>query len=139
MTQLDREPGDLQHAFGNTRRPVREGQKPNDGHARVGEAGLRRSTSEPAEQGKTTSCGGRGGKCAAGGEHRTDAHAPDSEQELCMSQRLDGVRRANQSTSLFRAIHPSESRMRSRAHTDLCGARSVMIVPTATVTFSLGR
>ena len=63
------------------RRPVREGAKPHDGHARAGEVGLRRSICEPAEQGKVTSCGGWGGKGAAGGEHRSGAHAPDSEQE----------------------------------------------------------
>jgi NAD(P)-dependent dehydrogenase (short-subunit alcohol dehydrogenase family) len=40
-------------------------------------------TCEPTEQGKATSCGGRGGKGAAGGEHRSIAHAPDSEQD-CM-------------------------------------------------------
>jgi hypothetical protein len=63
------------------RRPVREGHKPNGGRARAGEVGLCRSTCEPTEQGKATSCGGRGGKGAAGGEHRSTAHAPDSEQE----------------------------------------------------------
>jgi hypothetical protein len=36
--------------------------KPHDGHARAGEVGLRRTTREPTEQGKATSCGGRGGK-----------------------------------------------------------------------------
>jgi hypothetical protein len=81
MTLLDREPGDLQHAFESMRRPVREGHKPNGGRARAGEVGLCRSTCEPTEQGKATSCGGRGGKGAAGGEHRSTAHAPDSEQE----------------------------------------------------------
>ena len=70
------------------RRPVREGQKPYDGHARAGEVGLRRNTDELAEQGKVTSCGGWGGKGAAGGEHRWDTHAPDSEQEsACPSVR----------------------------------------------------
>ena len=107
--QHAREPGDLQHAFGNMRRPVREGHKPNDGHARVGEVGLHRSTNEPAEQSGVSCGGGWGGKGAAGGEHRADAHAPDSEQESRMSQRLDGVRRANRSLWVcFCAIHLSE-------------------------------
>ena len=70
------------------RRPVREGPKPHDGHARAGEVGLRRSTDELAEQGKVTFCGGWGGKGAAGGKHRWDTHAPDSEQEsACPSVR----------------------------------------------------
>jgi hypothetical protein len=79
------------------RRSVREGAKPYDGHARAGEVGLRRSTGEPAEQGGNSFCGGWGGKGAAEGEHHSTAHAPDSEQEFCMSQRLDGVREANRS------------------------------------------
>jgi len=63
------------------RRPVREGQKPYDGHARAGEVGLRRNTDEPSEQRKVTSYGGWGGKGAAGGKHRWDTHAPDSGQD----------------------------------------------------------
>jgi hypothetical protein len=48
----------------------------------------RRSTDELAEQGKATSCGGWGGKGAAGGELRWNTHAPDSEQEsACPSVR----------------------------------------------------
>jgi hypothetical protein len=50
---------------------------PHDGHVRAGEVGLRRSTDELAEQWKVTSCGGWGGKGAAGGEHRWGTHAPD--------------------------------------------------------------
>jgi len=42
------------HAFESMRRPVREGHKPNGGHARAGEVGLRRTTCEPTEQGKAT-------------------------------------------------------------------------------------
>ena len=107
--QHAREPGDLQHAFGNMRRPVREGHKPNDGHARVGEVGLRHITCEPAEQSGASRGGGRGGKGAAGGEHRADAHAPDSVQELRMSQRPHDVRGTDRSPGFcFRAIHPSE-------------------------------
>ena len=33
----------------------------------------------------------------------------------------------------FAATHPGKSRMRKRACTDLCGGRSAMVVPTATV------
>src|SRR4029450_10223974 len=62
-------------------RPVREGHKPNGGRERSGEVGLRRSTAEPAEQGGTSLCGGRGGKGADCGEHRSIAHAPDTERE----------------------------------------------------------
>src|SRR5271157_5458665 len=46
---------------------------------------LRPDTCEPTEQGRATSCGGRGGKGAAGGEHRSGAHAPDSEQGYACS------------------------------------------------------
>src|SRR4051812_48415216 len=38
----------------------------------------------------------------------------------------------------FYATHLSESRMRRRARTDLCGGRSVMAVPTATFTSVCG-
>ena len=47
-----------------------------------------------------------------------------------MSQRLNGVCEA----SVFaHATIFQKSRMRRRARTDLCGGRSVRIVPTATV------
>jgi hypothetical protein len=51
-----------------------------------------------------------------------------------MSQRLHGVREA--SLSYWLALTPfilQKSRMRKRACTDLCGGRSAMGVPTATV------
>jgi len=51
-----------------------------------------------------------------------------------MFQRLDGVREANR--CLWVALTPfilQRSRMRKRARTDLCGGRSAMIVPTASV------
>ena len=51
-----------------------------------------------------------------------------------MFQRLDGVREANR--CLWVALTPfilQKSRMRKRARTDLCGGRSAMIVPTASV------
>ena len=40
-----------------------------------------RSTGEPAEQGRATFCGGRGGKGTDEGEQRSIAHAPDTERE----------------------------------------------------------
>ena len=80
--QHAREPGDLQHALVARSRPVREGHKPNGGHARAGEVGLCRSTCEPAEQGRETFCGGWGGKGTGRGEHRSIPHAPDTEREL---------------------------------------------------------
>jgi len=51
-----------------------------------------------------------------------------------MSPRLDSVREAR--LSYWLALSPlilQKSRMRRRARTDLCGLRSVMGVPTATV------
>ena len=57
-----------------------------------------------------------------------------------MSQRLDGVREANRCHGF--ALTPfilQKSRMRKRARTDLCGGRSVRIVPTATAIPKSGR
>src|SRR5947199_1462617 len=56
-------------------------QEPYCGHARAGEVGLCRSTCEPAEQGRATFRGGWGGKGTDKGEHRSVAHAPDTEWE----------------------------------------------------------
>jgi len=50
-----------------------------------------------------------------------------------MSQRLDGVREANCGLGLLTPFILQKSRMRRCARTDLCGGRSVRIVPTATV------
>src|SRR5208282_4485069 len=79
--QHAREPGDLQHALVPRSRPVREGHKPNGGHARAGEVGLSRNTCEPTEQGREIFRGGWGGKGTGEGEHRSIAHAPDTEWE----------------------------------------------------------
>src|SRR5215469_7348376 len=57
-----------------------EGHKPQGEHARAGEVGLCRTTCEPAEQGRATFCGGWGGKGTDSGEHRSVAHAPDTER-----------------------------------------------------------
>ena len=108
-------------------RPVREGHKPNGGRERTGEVGLRRSTGEPVEQGRATFRGGRGGKGADEGEHRSIAHVPDTERET----HVPGIARCAASSPLL--IH-RKSRMRKRARTDLRGGRSAMVVPTATTT-----
>ena len=51
-----------------------------------------------------------------------------------MSPRLDGAREASLSRWLaFTPFILQKSRMRRRARTDLCGGRSAMGVPTATV------
>src|SRR5271170_7093862 len=132
--QHAREPGDLQHALESMRRPVREGHKPNGGRARAGEVGLRRNTCEPTEQGKATSCGGRGGKGAAGGEPRSTAHAPDSEQESACPR--DGTVRVKQA-SVTGSLSRYSSFRRTvcvDAHVRICaGGRSAMGVPTATL------
>src|SRR5437667_7095780 len=57
-------------------------QKPYCGHARAGEVGLCRSTCEPTEQGRATFRGGWGGKGTDEGEHRSIAHAPDTERSI---------------------------------------------------------
>ena len=126
--QHAREPGDLQHALVARSRPVREGHKLNGGHARAGEVGLCRNTCEPTEQGRETFCGGWGGKGTDRGQHRSIPHASRHRAGKRMSQGRGGVRQA----ALPLSIH-GKSRMRKRARTDLCGGRSVMIVPTATV------
>ena len=52
-----------------------------------------------------------------------------------MSQRLDGGREESLSHGLALTLFIlQKSRMRRRARTDLCGGRSVMGVPTATIT-----
>src|SRR6516164_759697 len=78
--QHAREPGDLLYVLVEGSRPVREGHKPQCGCERSGEVGLRRSTREPAEQGGATFHGGRGGKGADRGEHRSITHASDTER-----------------------------------------------------------
>ena len=54
-------------------------------------------------------------------------------RELCMFQCLDGVRDANRGLGSQTPFILQKSRMRRRARTDLCGGRSVRIVPTATL------
>src|SRR6185437_10449731 len=79
--QHAREPGDLWSAPTESKsRPVREGAKPNVGHARSGGVGLHHSTDEPAEQRGATFSGGWGGKGAGQGEHRSVQHEPDAER-----------------------------------------------------------
>src|SRR5690242_1345316 len=69
--QHAREPGDLLGVLVEGSRPAREGHKPKCGRERSGEVGLRRSTAEPLEQGGVTFRGGRGGKGADRGKHRS--------------------------------------------------------------------
>jgi len=78
--QHAREPGDLLYVLVEGSRPVREGHKPNGGCERAGEVGLRRNTVEPSEQRGATFGGGRGGKGADRGEHRSITHASDTER-----------------------------------------------------------
>ena len=61
-------------------------------------------------------------------ENIVQSHMRPTQSGRRMSQGLGGVRQA----ALPPLIH-GKSRMRKRARTDLCGGRSVMIVPTATV------
>src|SRR6266481_9609842 len=61
-------------------------------------------------------------------ENIVQSHMLPTQSGNCMSQGMGGVRQA----VLPLLIH-GKSRMRRRARTDLCGGRSVMIVPTATV------
>lgn len=54
----------------------------------------RRKLYEPTERGRATSCGGRGGKDAEEGEHRSATHAPDAEWE----RHVQGAGRCPQSS-----------------------------------------
>src|SRR6266849_4391199 len=60
-------------------------------------------------------------------ENIVRSHMLPTQSGNCMSQGTGGVRQA----ILPQLIH-GKSRMRRRARTDLCGGRSVMVVPTAT-------
>ena len=62
-------------------------------------------------------------------ENIVQSHMLPTQSGNCMSQGMGGVRQA----VLPPLIH-GKSRMRKRARTDLCGGRSVMVVPTATTT-----
>ena len=64
-------------------------------------------------------------------ENIVPSHMRPTQSGKRMSQGLDGVRQA----ALPPLIH-GKSRMRRRARTDLCGGRSVMVVPTATTTLN---
>src|ERR1019366_1487657 len=75
------------------------GHKPHDGHVRAGEVGLCRSTCEPAEQGRATFRGGWEGKGTDEGEHRSIAHAPDTEREV----HVPGVGRCAESSKRKKA------------------------------------
>ena len=59
--------------------PVQEGHNPHAEHVRGREVGLGHSTAEATEQGKTPSCGGRGGKGPAQVERLSAGRGPDSE------------------------------------------------------------
>jgi len=108
--QYAREPGDLLDVLARTARPVREGHKPKCGRERSGEVGLGRSTAEPAEQRRATFGGGRGGKGADRGEHRSITHASDAERNT----HVPGVERCATSSigkeagTVHRSAPPSE-------------------------------
>jgi hypothetical protein len=67
-------------------------------------------------------------------ENIVQSHMLPTQSGTSMSQGMGGVRQA----VLPPMIH-GKSRMRKRARTDLCGGRSVMVVPTATLTPVFGR
>ena len=112
-----------------TARPVREGAKPYVGHEHDGEVGLCRSTCEPAEQGGAILCGGWGGKGMDRGEHSPSYMFPTQSGKSACTRLAASVRRTSNTAV---GIH-DKSRVRKRARTDLCGGRSVRIVPTATI------
>src|SRR6266851_4397626 len=91
--QHAREPGDLQRALVGRSRPVREGHKPQCGHARAGEVGLCRTTCEPAEQGRQLSAEAGEGR-AQTKENIVQSHMYSTQSGKRMSQGLDGVRKA---------------------------------------------
>jgi hypothetical protein len=81
---------------------------------------------QPNKGGKPSAEVGEGRARAV--ENIVRSHMLPTQSGNCMSQGTGGVRQA----VLPPLIH-GKSRMRRRARTDLCGGRSVMIVPTATV------
>src|SRR6266851_1020614 len=80
---------------------------------------------QPNKGGKPSAEVGEGRARAV--ENIVQSHMLPTQSGNCMSQGMGGVRQA----ALPPLIH-GKSRMRRRARTDLCGGRSVMIVPTAT-------
>src|SRR5216683_2600259 len=84
---------------------------------------------QPNKGGKPSAEVGEGRARAV--ENIVQAHMLPTQSGNCMSQGMGGVRQA----VLPLLIH-GKSRMRKRARTDLCGGRSVMIVPTATLSRS---
>ena len=81
---------------------------------------------QPNKGGKPSAEVGEGRARAV--ENIVQSHMLPTQSGNCMSQGTGGVRQA----ILPQLIH-GKSRMRRRARTDLCGGRSVMVVPTATV------
>jgi hypothetical protein len=81
---------------------------------------------QPNKGGKPSAEVGEGRARAV--ENIVQSHMLPTQSGNCMSQGMGGVRQA----ALPPLIH-GKSRMRRRARTDLCGGRSVMIVPTATI------
>ncbi len=80
---------------------------------------------QPNKGGKPSAEVGEGRARAV--ENIVQSHMLPTQSGNCMSQGTGGVRQA----VLPPLIH-GKSRMRRRARTDLCGGRSVMVVPTAT-------
>src|ERR1700681_3827997 len=113
--QYAREPGYLPHALVSRSRPVREGHKPNCGHERAGEVGLCRSTGEPAEQRRAAFGGGRGGKGADQGEHRSISHAADTEREMHVPgiARCAASSKSKEAGTVHRSTPPSKRRSAS--------------------------
>ena len=128
--QHAREPGDLLHVLVNRPRPVREGHKPHGGHERIGEVGLCRSTSEPAEQRRAAAFGGGRGREGHRLRRTSFNHA-------CVRHRAGSACPRDCTVCGKQCVSPpfihGKSRMRKRARTDLRGGRSAMVVPTATV------
>jgi len=81
---------------------------------------------QPNKGGKPSAEVGEGRARAV--ENIVQSHMLPTQSGNCISQGMGGVRQA----VLPPLIH-GKSRMRRRARTDLCGGRSAMVVPTATV------
>jgi hypothetical protein len=127
--QHAREPGDLWSASARKgRRPVREGAKPQGGHARSGGVGPRHSIDEPDEQRRAIFGGAWGEKGAGQGEHRSTQHQPDTVRGWSVPR----IERCA-SSSTPRQSSKVGAVCGNAARTVLCGGRSAMIVPTATL------
>ena len=110
-------------------RHQREGDEPKPMRLRCGEVGRADSTDEACEQGGRIRGGARGGKRCEGEECGLAKHGPDTEPD----HRVPCAGSHTQRASASRHALALRAGCGNPARPDLCGGRSVMTVPTATL------